>query len=196
MGADHVAGRPRAGGDGVGHPAQLLDHRVRGRRDQRDERARGAMPAVEGDGPGHVLGRRRHVVAAPAVHVHVDEAGQEPPPTQVDPCRWAVGAGPRPVPVIRPPSTVTQASSRTPAGVTTRPPRSTVIPGPKPAYQDRRRALPEPHAGAVRGHHLVVLLRDTVQVAAPEHRYRVHLADQAFGHSHHDGVHDGGSADR
>jgi len=30
---------------------------------------------VEGDGARHVLGRRRHVVAASAVHVHVDEPG-------------------------------------------------------------------------------------------------------------------------
>ena len=93
MGADHVAGRPRAGGGGVGHPAQALDHRVRGRRDQRHERARGAMPAVEGHRPGHVLGRGGHVVAASAVHVHVNEAGQEPPPTQVEPLRWARRGG-------------------------------------------------------------------------------------------------------
>ena len=48
---------------------------IRGCGGQRDERARGAMATVERHGVRHLVRRRRHVVAASAVHVLVDEPG-------------------------------------------------------------------------------------------------------------------------
>ena len=73
-----------AGAGELGRPAQLLAHRLDRLRHERDERARGATAAVVGDRGRHVVGALGDVGAAAAVHVQVDEPGQQPRAVEID----------------------------------------------------------------------------------------------------------------